>query len=123
MSPLVLALLLTTVTGAPSAPDDLYASERPDRTAARAQRDRCFGAGAAGAVGAAVGLVVGGGLAVLGVEAMKLANPADTSTPKSVGAFAIPFGAIAGGVAGLAAGTIGAWELTEELAEQPDVMR
>ena len=86
-------------------------------------RDRCLGSGAAGAALGALGVVVGGGLALGISEIIRVSDPANTSTSKQFGNFAIPLGAIAGGVAGLAIGTIGAWELGEELAGKPSVTR
>ena len=86
-------------------------------------RDRCLGAGAAGAALGALGLVIGGGAALGIAEIIKLSDRANTSASKQFGNFAIPSGAIAGGIAGLATGMIGAWELGEGLAAQPPVTR
>lgn len=86
-------------------------------------RDRCLGAGAGGAALGALGLVIGGGAAFGISEIIKVSDPANTSASKQFGTFAIPLGTIAGGVAGLATGMIGAWELGEELAGKPPVTR
>src|SRR4051812_2170957 len=97
MTVLVVTLLLATADGS---------LQGDDRQAARVERDRCLGAGAAGAVGVALGLVVGGGVAFGVGELVKAADPNNTSASKGFDAFAIPFGALAGGVAGAAIGTI-----------------
>ena len=121
----VTLLALTPLVGAPArAADRLPLDDSgmaPDEL--RVTRDRCLGAGAAGAVGGALGLVVGGGIALGVAEIIKVSDPANTSASRQFGAFAIPLGAIAGGVAGLAIGTIGAWELGEDLAGKPPVTR
>lgn len=94
-----------------------------DRQAARMERDRCLGAGAAGAVGVALGAVVGGGVAYLIGEGVKAADASNTTASKAFDSFAVPLGAIAGGVVGAAVGTIGAYDLSKELASKPSVMR
>jgi hypothetical protein len=102
----------------------------PDARGAREQdaprmsdRDRCIGAGAAGAAGAALGLVIGGGIAYGISEIVRISDPANTQASKNFAGLGVPFGAIAGGMAGLAAGTIGAWELTDDAPDKPGVFR
>jgi hypothetical protein len=94
-----------------------------DSKEAAVTRDRCLGSGAAGAALGALGLAIGGGVALGISEIIKVSDPANTSASKQFGNFAIPLGAIGGGLAGLALGTIGAWELGEDLAGKPSVTR
>lgn len=124
MRPVVVTLPLAVVLFAVTAhaADRLPLDELNTREA-QVTRDRCLGAGAAGAGLGALGVVVGGGIALGISEIIKVSDPANTSASKQFGNFAIPLGAIAGGVAGLALGTIGAWELGEELAGKPSVTR
>jgi hypothetical protein len=91
--------------------------------AARIERDRCLGAGAAGAVGVALGLVVGGAIGYGLGAAVQAADVGNTTISKNVDSFAIPGGALAGAVIGAAVGTIGAYDLTGDLADKPSVMR
>lgn len=119
MHALVVTLLLAApLTGAP-----MRGLLEDSSAEGRATRDRCIGAGAAGAAGMALGAVVGGGIALGLTEIVRVSDPNNTSASKNFGAFAIPAGVIAGGVAGLAAGTIGAWELGAELAGKAPVTR
>ncbi len=118
------ALVVTLLLSGPAV-DGLLdtGAARDDPKAARVERDRCLGAGAAGAVGVAIGVVVGGGIAFGLGEAVKAADPANTSAGKGFEAFAVPAGALAGAVAGAAVGTIGAYDLGGALAHEPSVMR
>lgn len=124
MRPVVVTLLLFASLGSvtASAADRLPLDEINSKDA-QVTRDRCLGSGAAGAGLGALGMVVGGGIALGISEIIRVADPANTSASKQFGNFAIPLGAIAGGVAGLALGTIGAWELGEDLAGKPAVTR
>ena len=120
------ALVVTFLLLAPGADGLLDDGPRPsadDRQAARVERDRCLGAGAAGAVGVALGFVVGGGLAYGVGEIVKSSDRANTSASKAFDQFAVPVGALGGALAGAAVGTIGAYDLTGELAHKPSVMR
>lgn len=119
MNALVVTLL---IGGAPFTPS-LGLDPSDDPAAARVERDRCLGAGAAGAAGAALGLVVGGGLAFLAGEGVRAADPANTAASKNFDAVAVPLGALAGGMAGLAAATIAAYDYGADLAGKPSVMR
>lgn len=103
---------------APAAP---AAEEQPLLT--KSDRDRCLGAGAAGAAGSVLGIALGGGLALVSGEIMKAAAPALSATNKRFTDVAVPAFAVAGGVAGLAAGTLGAWELADELSGKASVTR
>ena len=124
MTALVVTLLLATPAGGIdhdglALPGDV----KDDPQAARIDRDRCLGAGAAGAVGVAVGAIIGGAVAY-GLGAIAQASDVqDTTLSKQFDGFAIPLGAMAGAVAGAAAGTIGAWQLTADLAGKPPVTR
>jgi len=129
MTALVVTLWLAvpTVSG-PWARDGLLddrvgARSTDDPQDARIERDRCIGAGAAGAIGVALGFAVGGGVAFGIGELVKAADPANTSAGRNFDAFAIPLGALAGAVAGAAVGTIGAYDLGGQLAGKPSVMR
>lgn len=117
MHALVVTLLFTTAAVRTVA-DDTTSFE-----VAGFARNRCIGAGAAGAAAGALGLVVGGGLALGIAEIVKAADPANTSASQQFASVAVPLAALAGGFFGLAAGMIGAWELGEELAERPPVTR
>lgn len=124
MRPVVVTLLLfASLASVTARAADRLPLEDFDSKDAQVTRDRCLGSGAAGAGVGALGLVVGGGLALGVAEIIKAADPANTSASKQFGNFAIPLGAIAGGMAGLALGTIGAWELGEDLAGKPSVTR
>ena len=110
----------------PDDPPPVRRAERQtpeEREAARSERERCLGAGAAGAIGAVVGLAIGAGIGFGLGAIVQAADTNNTSASKSFDAFAIPAGAAAGAVAGLAAGTIGAYDLTGSLAGKPSVMR
>jgi hypothetical protein len=102
--------------------DALRALSGPDREA-RAQRERCLASGAVGAVGGLVGLGVGAALALGAAEIVKAADPANTSASKSFAGVAVPAMAAAGGLAGLAVGTLGGWELSEDVAGKLPVTR
>lgn len=116
------ALVVTLLLTAPTAP--LYGNpSREPRAEGPTDNERCIGAGASGAVGALLGMAVGGALALGAGEIVKAADPANTTASKRFNDVAVPALAVAGAMAGLAAGTIGAWELTGELAGRPPVTR
>jgi hypothetical protein len=117
------ALVVTLLLSGPLAgPLSAAAAEREDRDP-RARAEQCLAAGAVGAFGAVVGGAVGGGIALLIGEGIRISDPAQTQASKSFESFAVPFGVLAGGLAGLAAGTIGAWEFTDDLVGKPPVTR
>lgn len=117
------ALVVTLLLATPVSPLYGNPSREPIYREPTFQHERCVGAGAAGAVGAVLGLAVGSALALGAGEIVKASNPASTSASKLFNQVAVPAFAVTGAIAGLAAGTLGAWELTEELADQPPVTR
>lgn len=101
--------------GAPTVPSE--------RVLARRRNDRCLGAGAAGGIGAFLGLAVGGGLALGATEIVKASDPNNATIGKRFSEVALPVMMGVGGLTGLAAGTLGGWELTEDLVGKGSVTR
>src|SRR3954467_1845205 len=122
MTPLVVTLLLAVPSvhvpaGVTRVSDGLlddaptFGTKTDDPQAARIERDRCLGAAAAGAVGVALGGVLGGA-AAYGIGAIvQGVDVAQTTASKNFNAFAVPLGAMGGALLGAAVGTIGGYDV------------